>query len=102
MEVLAPYRQSIDALDEQIIALLAQRMAIVRDVAQIKAQHGIPAVLPERVAQVLNQCEHHAVQKGLEPQLIRTLYTLIIDYACALEEQTAADIHTKTPSSAAG
>ncbi len=46
---------------------------------------GLPAVIPERVAEVRERCAVQAQPHGLEPDFIRRLYTLIIDEACRLK-----------------
>ena len=91
MEVLKPHRDRIDALDEEILALLGQRFEIVRTVAGIKGEHGIAPVLPERVEEVKARCAQIGETHGLDPQFIRDLYTVIIDHACSLEDHMSAE-----------
>jgi chorismate mutase-like protein len=83
--LLAPLRAEIDAADNEIIVLLARRMEIVARIAALKAEHGIPAVLPERIEAVLTRTAARAEELGADPQLIRTIYRSIIDAACAQE-----------------
>ena len=52
MEIMKPFRQRIDALDDQIIDLLIARSAIIREVGHFKFENDIPAVLPDRIAEV--------------------------------------------------
>lgn len=87
MEILKPYRARIDALDDRIVDLLVERIGIIREVGHLKAQEGIPAILPDRVEQVRERAARRAVEKGIDPQLVRQLYTILIDYSCDLEEQ---------------
>lgn len=87
---LKPFRDRIDAIDDQIIDLLAARIAIVREVAAIKKADDIPAVLPERVEEVKNRAAARAESKNLDGGLVRKLYTLLIDYCCDLEESLKA------------
>jgi len=90
MKLLEEHRQKIDFIDDRIIDLLAERMEIVRAVAEIKAENDIPAVLPDRVEEVIERCSTRADAKRVSPELARLLYTLIVDYACALEEEIIA------------
>lgn len=85
-DILKTQREKIDRLDDQIIDLLATRMDIVREVAQLKAQNTIPAVLPERIEEVLTRCTERAGEKNLDPDFIRAFYSTLIDHCCALEE----------------
>lgn len=86
-DILKNFRAEIDALDDQIIALLAKRFEVVAKVAQIKTANNIPAVLPDRVEQVKDTAEKRAVNAGLDGKFVRDLYARIIDHACALEEK---------------
>lgn len=89
-EILQPYRRRIDALDEQILALLSARMDIVREVGDIKYKHDIAPVLPDRIAEVLDRVCTLAGEKGLEPAMVRQIYTILIEASCMLEEEIAA------------
>jgi chorismate mutase-like protein len=85
--LLEPYRKKIDALDDKIIDLLIERENIIKQVAELKGREGIPAVIPERVEEVRERSADRADAHGLDPDLVRKLYTLIIDYSCELENQ---------------
>lgn len=87
MQVLKHHRESIDRLDDQIVRLLAERYGIVRQVAAIKAEHGIPSVLEDRVQEVIERNAATAAVSGLDPELVRRLYRVIIDEACAMEDR---------------
>jgi len=91
MDILQPYRDKIDALDDQIIDLLAARFQIIYEVADIKSKEGIPAVLQDRVDQVRERCAARGRSKNIDPDLIRKLYTDIIDKSCAIEEEILND-----------
>lgn len=90
MEALKPYRAKIDALDDAIVDLLAERFSVVLDVAHIKAEQNIPVVIEDRVNEVRERCAARAAEKGMDEELTRRLYTLIIDYSCDLEEKVKA------------
>ena len=85
-EIMEPYRQRIDELDDQIIDLLAERIAVIREVGALKYGKGIPASIPARIDEVRERNAARADDLGLDPELIRALYTTIIDYSCNLEE----------------
>lgn len=87
MEILKPYRARIDALDDQIVDLLVARLGIINEVGVLKAREGIPATLPDRVIAVRERAAARAASKGVDPELVRQLYTILIDYSCALEEK---------------
>lgn len=95
MEIMKPFRQRIDALDDQIIDLLIARIGIIREVGQFKFENDIPAVLPDRVIEVRERAAARAAAKGLDADLVRALYTTIIGFSCDLEETIKADLQAK-------
>lgn len=92
MEIMKPFRQRIDALDDQIIDLLIARTEIIREVGHFKFAHDIPAVLADRVIEVRERAAARAAAKGLDADLVRQLYTIIIGYSCDLEEVIKAEL----------
>jgi chorismate mutase len=87
MKFLEEHRRKIDHIDDRIIDLLAERVEVVRALAKIKAENAIPAVLPDRVEEVIARCAARGEGRKLCPELVRLLYTLIVDHCCALEEE---------------
>jgi chorismate mutase-like protein len=88
-KLLAPHRAKIDALDAKIVGLLGERFDVVRDVAVLKAEHGIAPILPDRIEEVVQRARAKAAQSGVDPQLIEQIYRLLIDAACRLETDYA-------------
>ena len=86
-ELLAPYRSQIDALDEQIIALLGARFAVVRQVAALKAEHGIHPVLKDRLGEVRDRARALAVRAGFDPGVAEQIYRTLLEASCRLEEE---------------
>ena len=80
------HRKRIDELDREIVALLGQRFDIVRKVAVHKKEHGIPSVLPDRIEQVKDNAAELGAPHNLDAKFMRDLYTVIIDYACSMED----------------
>ena len=89
--ILAPYRRRIEALDEQIVELLARREAVIREVAEVKEREDIPAVIPQRVDYVRDRAARIGGEKGLDPSYVAGLYALIIDHSCTLEDILMAE-----------
>jgi len=90
MKDLEDFRRQIDAIDDRLLALLGERFAVVREVAAYKAPRGIPAIIPERVSEVRERCAAEGLRHGLDPDLVRRLYDLLIGEACRLEEALMA------------
>jgi chorismate mutase len=85
MEILKDARAKIDDLDVRIVDLLTERFKIVRAVGQLKADNAIPVVQGDRVEQVKTRVYNLARERGLDGELLRAIYTLIIDHAHSLE-----------------
>ncbi len=85
--LLKPYREKIDALDDKIVDLLAERIGIIHEVAKLKGANDIPAVLPDRVNEVIDRCSDRAGSKKIEADFVRRLYTDIVQYCCQLESK---------------
>ena len=50
---LSPLRAEIDAIDDQMVALLLRRLAVVDEIAAVKALHALPVFDPQREARVI-------------------------------------------------
>ena len=82
---LEEIREGMDALDRQIIAILARRVAYVRAAAKFKTTAASVAS-PDRVQKVLDTRREWAEQAGLAGDVIRALYRDIVSY-CVGEEK---------------
>lgn len=76
-KLLQQYRQRIDQIDHQLIDLLAQRMNISTEIGQIKKQHELTAMQPQRYAAMLADRCAAGGDLGLSPDLLTKLWTLI-------------------------
>jgi tRNA/rRNA methyltransferase len=80
-------RAGIDALDEALLDLFAQREAHIERAAALKAENGWPARIPDRVEAVVAHVRRGAEARGLDPALFDTIWRLVIERAIALEEE---------------
>jgi chorismate mutase len=87
-QILKPYREKIDSLDEVLVALLVDREKIIREVATIKRENNIPAVIQSRVDSVRENAVSIAIQKGGDADYMREIYTKLIHLSCEIEENT--------------
>jgi len=75
---LAECRQHIDAIDERIVDLLAQRHAEVQRVVRLKETHRLPVYHPAREEDLISQRRQQARRAGLDPDHIEELYRSIM------------------------
>jgi chorismate mutase/prephenate dehydrogenase len=70
---LADLRDKIDAVDKQMIDLLAQRLSLVEEVGEVKSEHGLPIYAPDREAAMLASRRAEAESRGVPAQLIEDI-----------------------------
>ena len=94
---LDPLRRRIDAVDDRLIDLLAERFAIVREVAVRKREEGLSVVQPERARLVIERNAERAAAKDLDPDLVRRIWTMMIDAAHVIEDRIVAPDGASAP-----
>lgn len=92
---LKPFRDEIDALDEQLIDLLSRRFAVVRKVGELKAREGLDVVQSARAEEVLSRVASMAESKNLDPELMRKIWAMMIDQAHVIERQIKEQANNK-------
>ena len=84
---LSDLRRQIDALDSELVALLAKRQRCVERVIEIKRAEQLPARVPERIEEVLTRVRELAEAEKLEPDLAIALWREMIEQFIAFEER---------------
>jgi chorismate mutase/catechol 2,3-dioxygenase-like lactoylglutathione lyase family enzyme len=92
VRTLPELRARIDELDVQLIAVLAERMAICREVAEAKEAAGITVIQPERVRDVLASRMNWADAAGIEPEFAEQVFRVV------LAETHRIEMHLDPPS----
>ncbi len=90
MDDLTAYRNQIDQLDAQLIALLGQRMQITHKVGIHKMQQGLTARNQAREDAQAARIAELAKQYGLDPAYAEQVLRMIIDEAVKEQEATRA------------
>lgn len=85
---LSKLRDQIDAVDQQIIDLLAERLRLVGEVGEVKTKHGLPIYVPEREAEMLAKRREEAEKKGVPASLIEDILRRTIRESYASENET--------------
>ena len=80
-------RAGIDALDAELVALLAARSDYIDRAAEIKGAVGLPANIPARVEEVVAKVRGKATEAGFDPDLAERMWREMIDWAIAREER---------------
>lgn len=67
---LGELREQIDAVDGQLLDLLARRLELVAEVGEVKGRHGLPIYAPERERAMIAAKRALAQERGLSPDLV--------------------------------
>jgi len=97
---LAVVRAMIDALDRDLLQILARRMALVAEVAAWKRQHGVRIRDPQREQDVLQDRHERALELGLPAGEIESIFRVLLrssrDHQSALRAEVPAGDHART------
>ena len=74
---LRQYREQIDAIDEKLVSLFAERMQTAANIAAYKKEHGLPVLDAERERKKLVQISQMAPE-GMDNYTVR-LYSLLFE-----------------------
>ena len=85
---LTSLRDRIEAVDRNIIALIAERLKIVEDVAAAKLDTASPFRDREREELLLQRLRGLAVAAGVDPHQIERMYRVVMDMSVAHQEAT--------------
>ena len=89
---LQELRKEIDAIDDQIVALFCQRMAVSEKIGRYKKERNLPVFVPAREAEKLQDVASKATP-GLE-QTVQALYAQIFELSRA-HQQTQHTEHNE-------
>jgi len=76
---LQDLRKSLDAIDNALIDLLAERFRVTQKVGEYKKAHHLPPVDESREAAQFARIDALATQAGLNPEFASKMLRLIID-----------------------
>lgn len=88
-------RAMIDALDRDLLQIMAKRMALVAEVAAYKRQHGLKIRDASRERELLRDRHEHARELGLPSDEIESIFRLLMrssrDHQAALRAEVPMD-----------
>jgi chorismate mutase len=84
-DLMKPFRERINLIDNQIVDLLVERYKIIREVGVFKEENNIPTVVEERVKEVINLVGDRAGEDYED--IVCEIYALMIAIAHDLEDE---------------
>jgi chorismate mutase/prephenate dehydratase len=88
---LGSLRDRIEAVDRQIIQLIAERLRIVEDVAEAKLASASAFRDRQREESLIVRLRAMAVEAGIDPHQIERMYRVVMDMSVAHQEQAVRD-----------
>jgi len=76
------------AAEHHLVDLLARRLAFMPHVARYKSAHSIPITDAAQEARILEGAKRAAAERGLDIELTRQLFELLIELAKNIQERT--------------
>ena len=82
-------RKELNMYDDAIKNLIALRMSLIPIVADIKIKNNLPLFQGKREEEIYNKIEVFSNKNGVNPNLVKDIYKLIISDALRIEEDIA-------------
>ncbi|MGE0870952.1 MAG: prephenate dehydratase [Kofleriaceae bacterium] len=83
---LSSLRDRVERVDRQIIALIAERLSIVTDIAEAKLSSASPFRDRQREEALLARLRELGVAAGLDPHQVERLYRVVMEMSVAHQE----------------
>lgn len=80
-DVLTAARAEIDAIDRELLALVARRRAVVAALGVWKRDQGLPPADPDREQRLLAARARYAADLGLPSELAVELFELVLRWS---------------------
>ena len=71
-------RARIDQLDAALIAIVAERLAVCREVAELKEHSDTPVIQPARVRDVVTSRRQQAIEAGVDADFAEQLFRVLL------------------------
>lgn len=90
----------IDAIDREILQLLARRNGLVADIAIHKREHRLPIRDPQREHEIIDDRRQRGQALGLNPELLESFWRLILwasrDRQAAFKAEVPLEVEPRT------
>lgn len=83
---LEDIRAKLDELDNRLVTTIAERLALIPNVAEYKRDNGMQRYQPEREARMIEERRALAKQHGVNPDLIEDITRRLIEEAHRVEK----------------
>ena len=96
---LSSLRNEIDSIDQGIVELLARRLEVCKEVADVKSQVDAAVIQPQRVREVLTTRRQWAINKNVDADFAEQIFRTLLAETHRIEVATGATKlhHLKMP-----
>ena len=77
-------RAEIDAIDSELVALIAERARFIDRATVLKQRDGLPAYIPQRVEEVVANVRKTARELGAPEHVVETIWRVMVDEFIAI------------------
>jgi len=84
---LETLREEIDAIDNEIITLIAKRLRVVSDIGKVKKEKNIPPLDANRWEKVLQKITQKAKENNVPVELVEKIYREIHHTALSIQKK---------------
>ena len=84
-ESLTELRRQIDEIDNELLAILAKRIRISKEIGQYKKEHNMPVLQTRRYDAVLKKHTNAAVNLGINPDFLKNIFASIHEESVRLQ-----------------
>lgn len=86
MTEIPTQRKKIDAIDDQILLALCERVRICKAIGDAKKKQGMPVRDLSRESEVFKRIKVKSAQIGLKPGQVEAVYREIVNMCSAVQE----------------
>lgn len=83
---LSEIRDRINAHDNTLLAILAERFKLTSEVAEYKRLHDMPTFVPEREASHVRELVEKGIETGLPEVLVKEIFFTIMSSSRAMQD----------------
>ncbi|MFE3637038.1 chorismate mutase family protein [Streptomyces sp. NPDC059168] len=84
-------RAELDAIDERLLDVLRARIEKCVEIGHFKRENNVPMMQPHRIGIVQERAARFGATHGIDQEFLRTLYNLIIEETCRVEDLVIGD-----------
>jgi len=100
MARLDALRTEIEAVDAELVAILARRLQLATEIGRVKGELNLPIMDPGREAEVVRRAASLARDSGVDPELARDVFWRVIAQARVVQHRPEVTGRLRQPASA--